>query len=358
MVVDDSAVIRQFMRSVLDNEPDITVVATAGDAFSARDKFLELRPDVVTLDINMPKVGGLVFLEKLMSNHPTPVVMFSSYTREGAQETLQALSLGAVDFIAKPARALSERLPSLSDEIISKVRTAARAKVAPAKKFDLNRLKTPQLLEVDEFLGPARSAAAPVVDFLVLLGASTGGTAALEQVLSSLPEESPPIAVVQHMPESFTTAFAQRLDGLCRIKVAEARDRQILRPGMALIAPGGRHMLLEQCGQGVWARVKDGPRVNRHKPSVDVLFRSGVNTAGANCLAVLMTGMGKDGARGMKDLHQAGAMTIAQDEATSIVYGMPKAAVDIGAARCVMPLEKIGPCLYNTWLNSSPGRPK
>ncbi len=347
LVVDDSAMIREFLRSTLDNEPDIEVVGTAADPYFARDKFLKYKPDVITLDIEMPRMDGITFLEKLMAARPTPVVMFSSQTQKGAEATFKALRLGAVDYVAKPTSGIAGKLPNLAAEIADKVRTAAGARVRRSH-VSAEQLKVPEKVEVDRVVALTNAPSREGIPMVVLMGASTGGTVALEQVLSRLPADSPPIAIVQHMPEHFTAAFAARLNMICALNVSEAKDRQRLLPGDAAIAPGGRHMLLEHSG-GYLLRVKDGPPVNRHKPSVDVLFRSGVGSAGAAALAVIMTGMGDDGARGMKDLHDAGAFTVAQNEETCTVYGMPRSAVQLGAADRIVPLDRIAPLIMGMW---------
>lgn len=347
LVVDDSAMIREFLRSTLDKQPDIQVVATAADPYFARDKFLRHKPDVITLDIEMPRMDGITFLEKLMAARPTPVVMFSSLTQKGAEATFKALRLGAVDYVAKPTSGVSEKLPELASEIVEKVRTAATARVR-RNRLDPSQLKVPEKVEVDRVVALTKAPAKDGGPMIVLMGASTGGTVALEHVLTRLPADSPPIAIVQHMPEQFTAAFAGRLDGLCALNVMEAKDNQAVRPGEALIAPGGRHMLLERAGDYL-VRVKGGPPVNRHKPSVDVLFRSGVGSAGSAALVVLMTGMGDDGARGMKNLHDVGAFTVAQNEETCTVYGMPRMAVEMGAADRVVPLDRIAPMIMGMW---------
>ena len=346
LVVDDSAMMREFLRKTLEAEPDIMVVGTAQDPYFARDKFLQHRPDVITLDIEMPRMDGLTFLEKLIAAHPTPVVMISTRTQKGAEETIKALSLGAVDFVSKPTQNLSSGLNDLAEEIVSKVRTAAGVTIRKARvKKDPTTLSVPQRVEVEQVVkltkAPPRSGGARII----LMGASTGGTVALEAVLTRLPDNLPPIAIVQHMPEHFTGAFASRLNQLCRLQVVEASDGLPLKSGMCAIAPGGKHMFLKRGPAGYAASIKDGPPVNRHKPSVDVLFRSAVGAAGPNSVAVIMTGMGDDGAKGMKDLHDAGAFTVAQDEESCTVYGMPKAAMMLGAVDRSLALDKIAPLL-------------
>jgi two-component system chemotaxis response regulator CheB len=355
LVVDDSAMIREFLRSTLDAEADLQVVAVAGDPYQARDKFMKERPDVITLDIEMPKMDGLTFLQKLMAAHPTPVVMFSSLTQAGAEATIKALEIGAVDFVAKPTSNLREQLPDLSREIVDKVRAAAKAKVRRGR-LSPESMQVPQKIEVDRVVQLTKAPPRPGGPMVVVIGASTGGTVALEQVLCRLPADSPPIAVVQHMPEHFTLAFANRLNEKGNIKIYEGRDGQPLGLGECLIAPGGKHMFLDRGAGGYFVRVKDGLPVNRHKPSVDVLFRSAVGSAGPNAVAVIMTGMGDDGARGMKDLHDVGALTIGQSEETCTVYGMPKMAAQLGAVERVVPLDRIAPLLVGLW-HEAAGRP-
>lgn len=352
LIVDDSAMIREFLRVTLEAEPDINVVATAADAFIARDKFLKYRPDVITLDIEMPRMNGLDFLQKLMAAHPTPVVMFSSQTQEGAEATITSLALGAVDFVPKPRNTLRENLESLSELIVNKVRIAANAKIKPRRKSLLDSQIPPKVM-VGEVVSLSNVPPRKGGPFVVLMGASTGGTVALEEVLCALPPQCPPIAVVQHMPEKFTEAFAKRLNEKSHIIISEARNGQPLMPGHCVIAPGGRHLLIEHNNKGFYVTVKDGPPVNRHKPSVDVLFRSGVNSAGPNAMAVIMTGMGDDGARGLNELRKTGAFTIAQNEETCVVYGMPRAAVEIGAADRIVPLEAIAPLIMSMWQRSA-----
>ena len=348
LIIDDSAMIREFMRQTLSNAPGIEVMGVASDPYAARKKILREQPDVITLDIEMPRMDGLTFLEKLMNFRPTPVVMFSSLTQAGAQATLKALALGAVDFVAKPSSNMREKLPVLAEEIVEKVRAASGARVR-SLLVTPESLQVPEKIEVDKVVALTKAPPHPGGPMVFLIGASTGGTVALEKVLVRMPADSPPIAIVQHMPEHFTKAFADRLNGLCRLEIREASDGMELAPGQAAVAPGGRHMLLECNSSGYWLRVKDGPRVNRHKPSVDVLFRSGVNSAGPNSVAVIMTGMGDDGARGMKNLHDVGAFTIGQNEETCTVYGMPKTAKALGAVDREAPLDSIAPMLIGLW---------
>ena len=346
LVVDDSAMMREFLRRTLEAQPDMTVVATAPDPYFARDKFLKHRPDVITLDIEMPKMDGLTFLEKLIAAYPTPVVMISSKTQKGADDTIKALSLGAVDFVSKPTKNLAAGIDDLADEIVRKVRTAAGVKVRKAKHHkDPTTLTVPERVEVEQVVKLTKAPPRPGGSRIILIGASTGGTVALEAVLSRLPDNLPPIAIVQHMPEHFTGAFASRLNRLCRLEVMEATDNLSLKSGQCAIAPGGKHMFLTRGPSGYLLKIKDGPPVNRHRPSVDVLFRSAVESAGPNAMAIIMTGMGDDGAKGMKDLHNAGALTIAQDEASCTVYGMPKAAVMLGAVDRLVALDKIAPLI-------------
>jgi len=347
LIVDDSAMIREFLRSALDAEPDIRVVGTASDPYFARDKLKSLTPDVITLDIEMPRMDGLTFLTKLMAARPLPVVIFSKVTQKGAEATLRALRLGAVEVVSKPTSNLHERLPELRQEIVSKVRAAARARLT---RLD-QRGPDPAGLEA----APLSLAFSPTPSMVVVMGASTGGTVALEQVLCSLPADSPPIAVVQHLPAQFTGPFAVRLDQNAAIKVAEAADYQPLDPGQALIAPGGRHLILALGQHGYYVRVKDGPLVNHHRPSVDVLFRSAAANAGAEAVGVIMTGMGSDGAQGAREMRQAGGLIVAQDEASSVIYGMARAVVESGQAGQVLPLGRIGGLLTGLWTQAQRG---
>ncbi|MCF8031678.1 MAG: chemotaxis response regulator protein-glutamate methylesterase [Desulfarculaceae bacterium] len=346
LVVDDSAMIREFLRQVLDAEPDLCVVGTAADPYFARDKIKQLEPDVLTLDIEMPRMDGLTFLEKLMASRPMPVVMFSKVTQQGAEATLKALGLGAVEVVSKPMANLSETLPGLAQEIVAKVRAAARAKLGRGAPVAAAPAAEPSLS-----LGGYK----PAPDMVVVIGASTGGTVALEQVLGALPEDSPPLAIVQHLPAQFTKPFANRLNQRSAITVSQAEDHQPLEPGTALIAPGGRHLLLERGLHGFYTRVKDGPLVNQHKPSVDVLFRSAAASAAGRAVGVIMTGMGSDGAQGAGLMRQARGLVIAQDEASSVIYGMARAAVETGQADMVLPLERVAAVITRLWKQARAG---
>ena len=336
LVVDDSAVVRQVMLEVLAAAPDIQVIATASDPLFAMQKMRAEWPDVITLDVEMPRMDGITFLKKLMAERPTPVVICSSLTEKGAETTLQALAAGAVSIITKPKIGVKQFLQDISNNLVEAVRTAARANLKR-----LGALPPAPKLSADAMLSPPGAAMAQTTERIVAMGTSTGGTQALEAVLTRLPRICPGIVVVQHMPEKFTAAFAERLDGLCEIEVREARNGDRVVPGLALIAPGGLHMMLTRSGARYGVEVVNGPLVSRHKPSVDVLFRSVAKIAGRNATGIIMTGMGDDGARGMKEMFEAGAHTVAQDEASCVVFGMPKEAIKLGAAREVLALEEI-----------------
>ena len=340
MVVDDSALVRQTLIDILKSDPDITVVAAVADPIAAAEKLRDMVPDVITLDIEMPRMDGLTFLRKLMSQHPIPVVICSSLAEEGDETTFRALEYGAVEIITKPKVGTKQFLEESRIRIIDAVRAAAQSKV---RAVSGSSLKVAPKLDADVMLAKA-SPGTPnfrTTEKVVLVGASTGGTEALLTFLQALPLDCPAIAVVQHMPEHFTAAFAKRLDGICRISVREAKDNDTLLRGQALIAPGSKHMLLKRSGTRYHVEVKDGPLVSRHRPSVDVLFRSGARYAGKNAVGVIMTGMGDDGAKGMREMHDAGAFTIAQDEASCVVFGMPQEAIKHGGVNKVMPLTAI-----------------
>jgi len=336
LIVDDSALMRQVITTMLRRDPEIEVVGTAGDPFVAREKIIALNPDVLTLDVEMPRMDGLTFLEKLMRSHPMPVVMLSSLTEAGCETTMRALELGAVEFITKPKVDVREHMDELAQEIIDKVRAAAAARILPRERLE------PRAVSRDAAPRPMASASMiRTTDRIIAVGASTGGTEALKEFLMMLPAHTPGIVIVQHMPEKFTKSFAERCDQLCTIRVKEAQDGDRVLTGHALIAPGSFHMALRRNGAQYFVAVYSAPPVNRHRPSVDVLFDSVAECAGRNAVGVIMTGMGNDGAKGMLGMKQAGARTIAQDEATCVVFGMPKEAIALGAADYVVPLPLI-----------------
>jgi two-component system chemotaxis response regulator CheB len=330
LIVDDSAVVRQTLRDVLQSDPEIEVIATAGDPFVAADRIAEQVPDVITLDIEMPRMDGLTFLKKLMSQHPIPVVICSSLAEEGAQSTFRALEYGAVEIVTKPRLGTKQFLEDSRIALCEAVKAAA----APSHTVEAK-------LTADVILSPATHAMAETTEKVVVIGASTGGTEALKTVLEALPADTPGIVIVQHMPELFTRAFANRLDSLCNITVKEAETNDTVIRGRALIAPGNHHLLLKRSGARYYVEVKDGPLVCRHRPSVDVLFRSAARYAGQNAVGVILTGMGDDGARGMLEMKQARAVTIAQDEATCVVFGMPKEAIKLNGVDKVLPLQSV-----------------
>ena len=337
LIVDDSAVVRNTLSEVLSSDPEIEVMGTASDPFVAADRIAERVPDVITLDIEMPRMDGLTFLKKLMSQHPIPVVICSSLAEEGAQSTFKALEYGAVEIVAKPRLGTKQFLEDSRTLLCEAVKAAACAKM---RKLLPSHTVEPKLT-ADAILSPATHAMAETTEKVVVIGASTGGTEALKTVLESLPADTPGIVIVQHMPELFTRAFANRLDGLCNITVKEAESNDTVIRGRALIAPGNHHLLLKRSGARYYVEIKDGPLVCRHRPSVDVLFRSAARYAGRNAVGVILTGMGDDGARGMLEMKQAGATTIAQDEATCVVFGMPNEAIKRDAVDKVLPLEAV-----------------
>lgn len=332
-IVDDSAVVRQVLGQLLMSDPGIRVAGAAPDPIFALQKMQRDWPDVIILDVEMPRMDGITFLRKLMKERPTPVVICSTLTEKGADTTLQALSAGAVDIITKPKLGLRDFLQAGGQHMVQVLKAAARAKLAAVPRARPAASPEPR--------APAPVAMARTTDQVVALGTSTGGTQALEAVLTRLPADCPGIVVVQHMPEKFTAAFAHRLNQLCRCEVREAVDGDRVIPGLVLVAPGGRHMQLRRSGAQYRVGVADGPPVNRHKPSVDVLFRSVANTAGRNALGIIMTGMGDDGAQGLLAMRQAGAHTIALDQESSVVFGMPREAIEIGAAAEVLPLSQM-----------------
>jgi two-component system chemotaxis response regulator CheB len=335
LIVEDSALMRQLLTAIFQDDPEFEIVGTASDPFIARQKIKDLQPDVLTLDVEMPRMDGITFLEKLMRLHPMPVVMISSLTQRNTDATLRALELGAVDFVSKPADNMRDQLGELADEIRTKVRMAAAARVraliaAPA---------TPGPATPSE---PRSARTRHTADArIIAIGASAGGTQAIMAILRQLPATMPGIAIVQHMPPKFTTLFAEHLNRSCALDVSEATDGEKLGPGMARVAPGGRQMALVRVTGGYVLRVYDGPSVNLHRPSVDVLFHSVAQMAGAQAMGALLTGMGSDGAQGLRSMRTAGAFTVAQDEASSVIFGMPDQAIRLGAAREVLALERI-----------------
>jgi two-component system chemotaxis response regulator CheB len=354
MIVDDSAVVRQVMTALLERDPAIAVTHAVSDPLLAMDRMKTQWPDVIVLDVEMPRMDGITFLKKIMQERPTPVVICSTLTESGARTTLEALAAGAFATVAKPRLGLKQFLNDSSEDLATTVKAAAAANVQRLAARSQAAAVVREKHSADVILAPAENRPMlQTTERIVAIGTSTGGTQALESVLAALPRVSPGIVIVQHMPEKFTAAFADRLDSLCRIAVKEAQSNDRVVQGQALIAPGGKHMLLRRSGAQYFVDVVDGPLVNRHRPSVDVLFRSVARCAGANALGVIMTGMGDDGASGLLEMRKAGAHTLAQDEASCVVYGMPKEAVRLGAAERVLPLSAIpaaisgilhGPC--------------
>ena len=340
VVVDDSALVRGLLAEIINRQADMQCVGAAADPLAARELIRAMNPDVITLDVEMPRMDGIDFLSRLMRLRPTPVVMVSTLTERGAEVTLRALELGAVDFVAKPRIGVAEGLQRLADDITDKIRVAARAQV--------RRLGASHTSDAAN-LSAAPAAREPIgrlsTEKLIFIGASTGGTEATKAVLMELPADAPAILITQHMPPGFTTSYAKRLDSLCQIRVKEAVDGERLLPGHAYLAPGGWHLAVERNGANYVARVRDGDAVNRHKPSVEVLFESAARVVGPNALAVMLTGMGADGAQAMRAMRDAGSYNICQDEATCVVFGMPREAIAAGAAHEVLPLGQIAPHL-------------
>jgi two-component system chemotaxis response regulator CheB len=334
LIVDDSAVVRKILKERLEKAPDIEIVGTATDPYIARDKIIQLKPDVLTLDIEMPRMDGLTFLDKLMRYYPLPVIVVSSLTPEGSSTALRALELGAIDIVGKPGSAYS--VNEISEILIEKIRIASKVKYLAKKAPQAYKAITPELSKIE------------TTDKILAIGASTGGTEAIKAVLTQLPRTTPGTVIVQHMPQHFTKAFADRLNDLCQIDVAEAKGGEILRPGLALIAPGNYHLVITRSGAQYVARVKDGPEVFHQRPSVEVLFNSVAKHVGINAIGVILTGMGADGAKGLLAMKEAGAFTIAQDEASSVVWGMPKVAVELGAAQKVVSLNNISACIIDS----------
>ena len=355
MVIDDSAVVRQVMTGLLSADPHVEVVGAVADPLFAMERMKRQWPDVILLDVEMPRMDGITFLKKIMQERPTPVVICSTLTEAGAPTTLEALAAGAITTITKPKVGLKEFLHDASSELSNAIRIAARANVrrrtpvpspAPHRAAAGGAVTTKN--SADVILAPVREKAMTrTTERVVALGTSTGGTQALEHVLSELPIVCPGIVIVQHMPPTFTAAFADRLNNLCAIEVREARNNDRVMPGCALVAPGGKHMLLKRSGAYYYVEVREGPPVNRHCPSVDVLFRSVAACAGSNALGVIMTGMGDDGARGLKEMRDAGARTIAQDEKSCVVFGMPREAIRLEAAERILALDDLSQAILH-----------
>lgn len=329
LIVDDSAIVRKIFSEELSKYSDIEVVGAAPDPYVARDKIVKLKPDVVTLDIEMPRMDGLTFLKKLMKYHPLPTIIVSSLTPKGGKLTLEAMDIGAVDVIAKPGSSYS--VGDMSIQLAEKIRAASRARLVIRENAEKNNISEDEPIK----------ALAQTSNKVIAIGASTGGTEALKKVLVKMPPNSPGIVIVQHMPANFTRAFAARLNDLCQISVKEAEDNDSVTPGTALVAPGNYHMIFRRSGARYYVEVKTGPMVHHQRPAVDVLFKSTAKYAGANAIGVIMTGMGADGAEGLLEMKKMGASTIAQDEKTCVVFGMPKEAIKLGAADKIVPLDSM-----------------
>lgn len=338
LIVDDSAMVRNTLSEILSSDPEIEVIGTAADPFLAAHKMREGAPDVITLDVEMPRMDGITFLQKIMSQHPIPVVICSSLAVERSETTLKALEYGAVDIIQKPTLGTKEFLMESRIRVCDSVKAAAMAKI---KRIPRTREVSPKLTADAILAKPKSSAMIKTTEKVVAVGASTGGTEALRVLFEALPVDCPGIVCVQHMPENFTKAFSKRLDGQCQVAVKEAENNDTVLRGQVLIAPGNHHMLLKRSGARYYVEIKEGPLVSRHRPSVDVLFRSAARYAGKNAIGVIMTGMGDDGAKGLLEMKEAGAYTIAQDEATSVVFGMPNEAIKLSAVDKVLPLGSI-----------------
>lgn len=335
LIVDDSALVRKIFSQELSNDPDIEVVGTAPDPYIARDKIVQFKPDVLVLDVEMPRMDGLTFLEKLMKHHPMPVIIVSSLAKSGGEIAMKALELGAAEVLAKPGSSYSVK--DMSVQLLDKIKAVSNI------KFFKPAVRTRESGEATL----RNKAMLKTTNKVVAIGASTGGTEAVKEILVRLPADMPPILIVQHMPEYFTKSFAERLNGLCKLNVKEGKDGELLSPGKVLIAPGNRHMVLKRSGASYYVEIKNGPLVYHQRPSVEVLFMSVARYAGPNAIGIILTGMGKDGAEGLLEMKNAGAFTIAQDERSCVVYGMPKEAVLIGAVSKILPLEKIPQALID-----------
>ena len=351
VVVDDSALVRSMLTEIINRQPDMECIGAASDPYVAREMIRNLNPDVITLDVEMPRMDGIDFLSKLMRLRPMPVVMVSTLTERGAEVTLKALELGAIDFVAKPKIGVADGLQQLANEITEKVRIASKARINRAPTPSAPARSAPVGANTGSAASNSTATAAPAApaslgrlstEKIIFIGASTGGTEATKEVLMTLPADAPAVVITQHMPPGFTKSYATRLDGLCRIRVKEATDGERVLPGHAYIAPGGLHLSVERSGANYIARVQDGEPVNRHKPSVEVLFRSAARVVGRNAVGIMLTGMGADGAKAMREMKDAGAYCVAQDEASCVVFGMPREAIAAGAVQEVLPLKQIG----------------
>ena len=346
LIVDDSAVVRQTLSSIFESDKEIEIVGTAADPYHAAQKMQKTAPDVITLDIEMPRMDGLTFLKKIMTQHPLPVVIISSLTAEGTDTALRAMEYGAVEIITKPQMDTQKFFEESKIRLCDVVKAAAHAKIKTRKKTKAPPTKPIQITPkytADAVIPDSKKELSMVktTEKVVVIGASTGGTEALRELLTALPPDSPGMVVVQHMPEVFTRSFATRLNEICQVNVSEAKNQDSIIKGSVLIAPGNMHTLVKRSGARYYVEVKEGPLVNRHRPSVDVLFRSAARHAGKNAIGIIMTGMGADGVSGMLEMKEAGAKTAAQDEKTSVVFGMPKEAIKINAAQQVLPLDKM-----------------
>lgn len=351
LIIDDSALVRKLLNEILSSDPEIEVVGSAIDPYVARDRIKRLSPDVLTLDVEMPRMDGLTFLSNLMRLHPIPVVMVSSLTQKGADITLRALELGAIDFVSKPILDVAHGLEAYRDEIIEKVKVASKARLQPRatkKELEAKQLKVLEKYATDAVLRRSpRAANYKTTDKIIAIGASTGGTEAVKEVISEFPSITPAVVVAQHLPAAFCEAWAARMDASCAMNVVVAEDGASVVPGTVYVAPGGHHLIIKRNGARWTCHLNDGPPVNRHKPSIDVLFRSIANCAGCNAVGAILTGMGDDGAAGLLEMKQSGAVTLAQDEETSVVWGMPGVAVKLDAVSGVLPLGKIAEKLFD-----------
>ncbi|MBL0917146.1 MAG: chemotaxis response regulator protein-glutamate methylesterase [Hydrogenophaga sp.] len=355
VVVDDSALVRSLLSEIINRQHDMQCVGAAADPLVAREMIRELNPDVITLDVEMPRMDGLEFLSRLMRLRPMPVVMVSTLTEQGAEITLRALELGAIDFVAKPRIGVSQGLNELASDIVDKIRVAAAAQVRRLGAAPRQESAGVNPAAAVSHARPAAPLPRVSTEKIICIGASTGGTEAIREVLVPMPADAPAIVITQHMPPGFTTSFANRLDGLCKIRVAEARDGERILPGHAYIAPGGRHLRIDRSGSNYVAVVEDTEPVNRHRPSVEVLFKSCARVIGPNAIGIMLTGMGADGASAMREMKDAGSYNYVQDEASCVVFGMPRMAIQHGAAHEVLPLNQIASAVLDRLASAPAG---